>query len=142
MDERYLRFKGNLSTIISQAKSIVENESPKSFEDKQAYRIINQIYDDVDLLLDKLEYLSKPFIEGKLREMDNEKFELISNGKSVAYFSCGSRIEIYDPEENEWNLGRIEHRRDDNGNGYYFFCSSMGHPFLHTGMRARIRRDH
>jgi hypothetical protein len=142
MEEKYLRFKNKLSAFVSEAKSIVENDSPKNFEDRQAYRIINQIYDDADLLLDKLEYLSKPAIEGKLREMDNEKFELISNSKSIAYFSCGSRIEIFDPEENEWHLGRVEHRRDDNGNGYYFFCSSMGHPFLYTGMRARIRRDY
>jgi len=142
MDERYLRFKNKLSAIVSEAKDIVDKESPKDYENKQAYRIANQIYDEVDVLLDKLEYLSKPAIEGKLREMDNEKFELVSAGKYISYFSCGSRIEVYDPEEKEWHLGRVEHRSGQDGSGYYFFCRSMGNPFLFTGMQARIRRDY
>lgn len=142
MDERYLRFQSKLAAVVAEARGIVETGSSKGFENRLAYRTINKLYEEADLLLDKLEYLSKSAIEGKLYEMDNEKFELItSEGKSITHFSCGSRIEVFDPEENEWHLGRVEHKREGTNQGYYFCCSSMGNPFLYTGMKARIRRD-
>lgn len=142
MDEKYLLFKNLLAEVVSEAKSIIENELPNSFEDRQAYRSIQQTHDEIDTLLDNLEYMSKPAIEGVLHEMDNEKFELIDRiGNQVAYFSCGSRIEVYDPVEKKWHLGRVEHKSDNDISGYYFCCRAMEHPFLQTGMRARIRRS-
>lgn len=143
MNESFSRFQSKLSSLISEAKKIIDNETPKGFENKRAYRQIENLKDEMESALYELEYISRPAIEGKLREMDNEKFEFIDkNGKYVTYFSCGSRIEVYDPDEDEWHIGRVEHKRENGTSGYYFYCSYLGHPFLYTGMRARIRRDY
>jgi hypothetical protein len=142
MNECFSRFQTSLSTLISQAEIIVADETPKGFENRRAYRVIEKLKDEIETALHELEYISMPAIEGKFREMDNEKFELVDQrGKYITHFSCGSRVEVYDPDEDKWHIGRVEHRMDNDGQGYYFVCGVMGNPFLYTGMRARIRRN-
>lgn len=138
----YNDFKNKLSLLVSEAQQIIDVECPKSFEGKQSYRIVEDLQDELETALYELDYISKPAIEGKLHEMDNGKFELIDdNSKYGAYFSCGSRIEIYDPETGKWHIGRVEHKMENDRQGYYFRCGDMDNPYLYTGMTARIRRN-
>lgn len=140
--ERFTRFQSKLSSLISEAQQIVDEDMPRDFENKRAYTAIEKLKDDMELALYELKYISKPVIEGKLSEMEYGKFELINrSGESVAIFSCGSRIEVYDPEEAEWHIGRVEHGKqlENDTEGYYFCCHAAGNPYLYTGMRARIR---
>jgi hypothetical protein len=143
MNEVYKRLQNKLEALISEAHNILDTESPKSFEDKQAYRLVQNLMDELDGVNDRIKYIALPAIEGKLRENDSGKFELFDKtGKYVTYFSCGSRIEICDPDDGTWYLGRVEHKCEDGRRGYYFCGSCFGAPFLYNGMRARIRREY
>lgn len=118
---------------------------PHRFEDKQADPILENLIEDLDIAAHRLKRLSLPVIEGKLQEDPyREKFELIrdDNGEGIGYqFSSADYLEVWDEEEKEWQTGRVEHTSRDGHSGYYFFCPSMGNPFLYTGMKARIRRE-
>ena len=144
MDNKYINVKNKLNSILEEARELIEKTGTSvGFENKNAYRIMDRILNNLSSYVYELECLSRPATEGKLHEMYNGKFELIDNtGKSIANFSCGGRIEIYDPEEKEWHSGRIEHKRINGTEGYYFYCNSMDNPFLSSGMRARIRRSY
>lgn len=138
---------------LSFAKSDIEKlwdegqkATNKSFEDKKAYYILDNVIEEIDMAIGKLKRFSLPAIEGKLQEdPDREKFELIRSdtGKGVGYlFSCGDYLEVYDHESDEWYVGRVEHGDFNGHRGYYFYCNDLKHPFLYTGMRARIRREY
>jgi hypothetical protein len=140
MNINYLKAKNKMSLLKSELNSIFDNVPSKTLEDKIAYSNLEAIIDNLDEVISRINHYSKPVIEGTLREMDNGKFELISNGEYVTYFSCGSSIECfcYDEfdEEYKWFAGRVEYK----DGGYYFYCSDAGNPFLFTGMTARIRK--
>ena len=140
MHINYLKAADELKAAMSDIKQLMESASRKSFEDKIAYRYLEGIVEKMDVAIDRIEHYSRPAKEGTLREMDNEKFELLDkNGKHVRSFSCGSPIECfieYD-DEAEWHSGRVEHTTRDGYSGYYFYGADK--PFLYTGMRARIR---
>lgn len=133
------------------AKTDIENlwlegqKEGKSFEDRQAYYILENIIDSIDSAAYKLKRFSLPAIEGKLLEdTDREKFELIrqDNGSGLGwFFSCGDYLEVYDQDTGEWYTGRVEHTTRDGITGYYFCNAYLGNPFLYTGMRARVRKE-
>lgn len=50
-------------------------------------------------------------------------------------------FEVYDQETREWYPGRVEHTTRDGYTGYYFYNSELESPFLHTGMKVRIRKE-
>jgi hypothetical protein len=135
---------------LNNAKSDIENlweqaqlSNTKSFEDKQAYHLIENILESLDTAYYKLHRLSLPTIEGKLKEdTQTGKFELIENetGKGMGWqFSCGSYLEVFG-DDGEWYPGRVEHTTRDGYKGYYFYNCELEHPFLYTGLRARTRR--
>lgn len=145
MDINYLKALDKLSFSKAEIERLWEEaqKQGKSFEDKQAYNILENIIGEMEAAVDRLKRYSLPTIEGKLREMDNGKFELLDDsGKYITYFSCGSMIECYCydeyEEENRWFSGRVEYKSENDQRGYYF--SGADRPFLYTGMRARIRR--
>lgn len=110
-----------------------------SFDDRKAYHILENIVDDLEKAVNKLEYFSLPVIEGVLEEDTyRQKFDLIrdDNGEGLGYqFSCGSSLEVYDNDNKTWCAGRVEH----SDGRYYFYNSSLEHPALYTGMRVRVR---
>ena len=117
MNNSYLK----VLDILSFAKTDLERlweEAQKdckrfSFEDRQAYYMLENIIESIDNVIYKLKKLSLPAIEGNLLEdKDSEKFELIRSdtGKSIGYmFSCGDYLEVYDDESREWYHGRVEY---------------------------------
>lgn len=115
----------------------------KSFENKVAGRIIENLLEHIGDAAYKLKRYSKKPIEGKLQEDPVlEKFELIrrDTGKEIGwYLSCGSYLEVYDQETQEWYTGRVEHTIRGKQKGYYFVCHDLDDPFLYSGMIARVR---
>lgn len=83
------------------------------------------------------------YIQGKLEEQSNGKFELIkSNGKGLGYdFSCGSGIEVWDENQKIWEPGRVEGRQVNGTNVYYFYNKRMEYPALYNGMVVRILQE-
>lgn len=136
MDMNYLKAIDRVKFAAADIQKLLEAAPVKAFEDKQAYCIFESLLEDLHLAINKAERFTKSPAEGKLQEMGNGKFELVSsNGKNIGCFSCGSPLEVYSHEEGEWFSGRVEHK-----NGYYYFyCTDLGHPALFTGMNVRIR---
>lgn len=132
--------KSDIEKLYSEAQKADE----KSFEDREAYIIVENFLENLDIVEHRLKRLSLPTVEGQLQE-DKElgKFELIrfDTGKSIGWqFSCGDYLEVYD-DDGEWYQGRVEHTTKNGTTGYYFYNSDLNHPFLCTGMRCRIRRE-
>lgn len=146
MNNSYRKALSKLEIAKSDIESLWnegQKSNNKSFEDKQANRILENIIEEIDTSAYKLKRFTMPVIEGTLREADNGKFELYDdNGKYVTYFSCGSPIECYlydDYEEsNVWYPGRVEHKSENGVKGYYFV--GPDNPYLYNGMKARIRQ--
>jgi len=137
MDISYLKAIDRIKFAAADIQKLLEAAPVKTFEDKQAYCIFESLLADLQSAISMAERFAKPAVEGILQEMDNGKFELISNnGKSICRFSSGSPLEVFSQAECEWHSGRVEHK-----NGYYYFyCTDLGHPALFTGMKARIRQ--
>lgn len=147
MNSNYLNASERLERAKTDIKSLWEEgqNDNKGFENKQAYRILENIIENMDTAVYKLKRYSMEAIEGELLEDSYlDKFELIrnDNGKGIGYsFSCGDYLEVFDNESGEWYAGRVEHTTRNGVTGYYFYCNELGHPFLYGGLRARVRRD-
>lgn len=147
MNIHYLKAIDKLIFAKSDIEKLFEQgqEVGKSFEDKEAYYILENIIEKMDTAAFRLKRLSLPSIEGKLQEdCERKKFELIrqDTGKGLGwFFSCGDYLEVFDPETDEWYSGRVEHTTRDSTTGYYFVNNEIGNPFLYTGMRVRIRKE-
>ncbi|MCX7843236.1 MAG: DUF5348 domain-containing protein [Clostridia bacterium] len=142
MDNNYLKLNNQLTNLKADLQKLIDTGSTKSFEDKIAYGYIESLFDSVDMAIYKIEHFSKPTIEGTLHENASGKFDLLDrSGKYITYFSCGSPIECFIEEDGEkqWIAGRVEHTTKNGNSGYYFYGGDK--PFLHNGMRARIRKD-
>ncbi len=136
MDIVYLKAIDKAKLAAADIQNLLETAPVRAFEDKQANMIFEDLTAHLHSVINRLESFAKPAVEGKLQEMDNGKFEVVScHGKSIGYLSCGSPLEIYSHEESGWFPGRVEHK---NGH-YYFYSIDLGHPALFTGMKARIR---
>lgn len=147
MNIHYLKALDKLTFAKSDIEKLWEEgqKSGKSFEDKQAYSILESIIERIDIAAHTLKRYSWPAIEGKLQEDgERKKFELIrqDTGKGLGwFFSCADYLEVYDQDSGEWYSGRVEHTTRDGYTGYYFYCTDLGHPFLYTGMVCRIRKE-
>ena len=110
------------------------------FENQKAYRIIENLLEKTLDAEETIKRLSLQAIEGKLEEQSHGKFRLITNnGNSIGYeLSCGSYLEVF--SFGEWYVGRVEHKTTNGKKGYYFCNNDLEHPFLYTGMVARVRR--
>lgn len=147
MDTNYLKILDKVDFAFSDIESLFNKVQleKKSFENRQAYYIVENLLEYLDRAKDRLKRISFPAIEGWLQEQDNNKFELIriETDRSIGYqFSCGSYLEVWNDEEKQWEAGRVEHTTKYGNTGYYFVCSDMDNPFLYTGMKARVRREH
>lgn len=143
MNESYLKVLNELSLTKSHIERLWEQGEAKSFEDRQAYCIIENIIESLDEATYKLKRYSMPSVEGRLEEdSSREKFELIKeDGKGLGwFFSCGDYIEVLG-DDGEWYPGRVEHTTRDGVKGYYFYNHDLDHPFLYTGMKARVRKE-
>lgn len=143
MDANYLKildkitfFKADIEKLYNAATNT------NSFENRKASIFIENIIEQLGDAEYTLKRLSKPTIEGKLQEnTELEKFEFIrkDNGKGLGwYFTCSNYLEVKG-DDGEWYSGRVEHTTRDGNTGYYFYNTELGHPFLYTGMVARIR---
>lgn len=142
MDINYLKIRDTLKIALADVKKYYKNAPTKTFEDKQAILIVENIIPEIETAVERIEYYSKPVIEGCLKQMKSGRFDLInSEGRSLKTFTCGSNIELYNFEDNTWYPGRVEHTTRDGYTGYYFYNMDLNDPFLDDGMRARIRVD-
>lgn len=147
MNIHYIKAMDKLILAKSEIEKLFEQvqEVGKCFEDKEAYFILENIIEKMDIAAYRLKRLSLPTIEGKLQEdCEFKKFELIrqDTGKGLGwFFSCGDYLEVFDPETDEWYSGRIEHTTRNGITGYYFVNNELGNPFLYTGMKVRIRKE-
>jgi hypothetical protein len=146
MDTNYLEILDKVTLELSDIEDLYKKtqSAEKSFENREANQIVDNLISTLDRFRDRLKRISLPVVEGRLQEQENNKFNLIRSGtsKSIGYnFSCGSYLEVWDNEEKEWQSGSVEHTTKNGQTGYYFINSDMGNPFLYTGMKARVRKD-
>lgn len=77
----------------------------------------------------KIDYLdSEVYLEGELYLKENGRFSLEDHE-----LTGGSRIEIFNPQDNCWYLSQIEH------NGEHYYCVVLGKNTNIEGYKARIR---
>lgn len=144
MNTNYLKILDKVIFAKDDIDKLWQTAENKTFEDKEACHMVENLIDQLDTALYKLKRLSWPAIEGKLQEdPEREKFELIRSdtGKGIGWqFSCGSYIEVMD-DDGQWYPGRVEHTTKNGCTGYYFCNADMDSPFLYTGMKVRIRKE-
>lgn len=147
MNINYLKALDKLNFTKSDIEKLWEEAqkpNEKSFENGQAYCIIENIMESLDMAVYKLKRLSLPVKQGRLVEDTSRgKFDLIQdNGRDLGgwLFSCGDYLEVLG-DDGEWYSGRVEHTSRNGQTGYYFYNSELDHPFLYTGMKARVRRE-
>ena len=144
MNINYSKAKDEMRSLKGNLDKVLQDAPAKSFEDGIAFRSLENIIEQLDTAIWKIEHFSKTVVEGRLHEMENGKFELIdSNGESVRSFSCGNAIECFVEYEGDmqWFSGRVEHTTKNGIAGYYFYFPDADNPFLYEGMRSRIRKD-
>lgn len=145
MNNNYLKIIDKIELLKEEIENLSRSAEHKTYEDKEAYHIVENLADQLDTIVYKLKRLSWPAIEGKLQEdPERGKFELIRNdtGRGIGWqLSCGSYLEVYDEDTGEWYPGRVEHTTKNGCTGYYFVNGELDSPFLYTGMHVRIRRE-
>lgn len=109
------------------------DKTPKGFENKKAYRTFEKLLEQLEDAEANISHYLQSTVEGRLAIEHNDKFSL----KGIV-LSCGSQLEMYDRESNEWFSGRVEYRHKD-PLGYYFYCYDLDNPNLYEGMRVRKR---
>lgn len=143
MDKCYTEAQNVIENALHRLRKVLEQERRETLEDRLASGKVDDLIERLEDNLYWLKYYASPVREGRLREDSNGKFTVEYSGGGESYqLSCGSHLEIEDPEpdpdDNQgWLIGRVEGRWTENGNQYYFFGGSK--PALFTGMRVRLR---
>lgn len=132
MDVNYLNARDKISYLKGDLEKILDKADYKGMENRACYSEIERLQEALDDAIRSIEYYSRPVREGKLIALPNGRFEICDRE-----LTSGSSLEIYHEEEKEWVAGRVEYRRTDEKEGYYFYGDDK--PFLYEGMRARIR---
>lgn len=132
MDVNYLNARDKIHHLKNELERIIDKADCKGMENNDCYRLLESLTEELDSAERSIDYYSRPVKEGRLIELDNGRFEICD-----MELTCGSSLEIYDDEEEEWATGRVEHTSRNGQEGYYFYGSNK--PFLYEGMKARIR---
>lgn len=129
MNIKYIRAINNFKFMAMDIEKILNSNSCKSFEDQQICLLLENVLEEFEVVIHRIEYFNKTPISGTLHKLPNGHFEI--QGHEL---TCGNSLEIFSEMSGEWFLGRVEY--DEN---YYFHCSDVGNPTLFNGMLARIR---
>lgn len=126
MDQRLKSAKFELKTVYQKLDTILKEccrTTGESLEDREVYRELENLADEINSTIRHIEYYERPVIEGKLQQRsNNDRYNLIDqNGKDRFEFTCGNGIEVYDPESEEWYVGRVEAANDK----YYFYNNEL-----------------
>ncbi|WP_326910624.1 DUF5348 domain-containing protein [Sedimentibacter sp. MB31-C6] len=134
-----------IDEVINQADEL-KNKCLLMIDNVEEDRVNNALDSFVAKIEDFIEdlyYLNAPVKEGILSfDSTTEKFYISYNdGTDSFLFGCGTSIEIYDINNDEWIIGRIEGRNIGTNsfvNEYYFY--GVNNPTLYKGMRVRKRQ--
>lgn len=129
MHINYLKSLDKLNSARIEIENLISSTNKNSFEDMQISRLLQNLLDLMKSTILDIEYFNQQCVAGILTELPNGRFELNDHE-----LTCGSPLEIYSTEFNEWIVGRIEYR-----NKYYFCNNDLDHLILYSGMQARIR---
>jgi Domain of unknown function (DUF5348) len=133
MDINYIKALDHIERLKNELEKIISKSDVKGMENSETYNSIQSLTLELEKAAADIKYFNTPAKEGNLQQQSDGKYEICG-----ITLICGSVLEVWDEEESQWKVGRVEHAfRDDKG--YYFYNSDMGHPALYSGMKARIR---
>lgn len=104
-------------------------DSPNTPDERQLYQVARRVSSAISDIKWDLNYLSKDLLcEGELIKQPNNRYAL-----GTIELRSGSPIEVYDPEDDSWNISAVEH----NGSDYYI--ESLGRETPIGNVLARVR---
>jgi len=136
MHSNFLKAQTLINKLKNELKQLSDIENLKGLENLEAYQLVDHLIDELSGAEGTLSYLNKPTKEGTLQESSDGKFFIAFKDGSESYgLGCGHSLELY--SDDEWLIGRVEHRKTSDQEGYYFYGDYK--PFLYSGMRVRLR---
>lgn len=137
MDSQYTEAYRIIRSARLKLNRIIKTAPYKTFEDAEANNELEDLLGRLELAERTLTYLSKEPKEGvlELEPTQDRYFIVYSDGTESDTLHAGAGIEAY--YNDEWQIGRVEHRTAEVGGGYYFY--GPGRPSLYRGMRVRSR---
>lgn len=117
---------------------ILKNSTEQEKVDEDEKSIIKEteyFSEKIGDFISKIRYYSLPTKKGILEidDMFGKYYVRYDDGKESNDLSCGTSLEIYDEDWEEWIAGRVEH------DGEYYFYGHKDKPRLYVGMKVRKR---
>ena len=129
MEYNYLKVLDKLAFVLSDIDKLINETTPKTFEDKKVSILLDNIIDEIKYTIARIEYFKKEPITGFLQEKGNGRFEIAGYE-----LTCGNALEVYSEEYSKWFFGRVEYN-----DKYYFHCMDLDNPSLYSGIQVRVR---
>ncbi len=139
MDPKYIKAMDIARKTKEQLQAINETQDTTDTEELilEAYKTIERLIESLDEAEKDINYLTGERKEGVLvYNNDTERFYILFTDSNDRELSCGNTLELH--YQNKWHIGRVEHTRRGEEEGYYFY-SDLHKPFLKAGMRVRKR---
>jgi hypothetical protein len=130
LDAEYL-----IRKTMKEIKKIIDTSGAKTKDDNLAIRQLEILVEKLEDVENELKYLKADAKEGVLfLNSVSKRFVIKYNDGTESYdLTCGSSLEVWDNEYEEWNIGRVEHSTEK---GYYFYQTKSK---LTEGMRVAKR---
>lgn len=137
LNSKYLSARNIVRNTKDELTTILESISSRdrdSIENNKAFYHLEYIIDKLDSVDNEFKYLNSDVKEGTLQILDYGKYFIAYDDGTESYpLSCGHGLEMWDSDEEEWIIGRVEYNK-----GYYFVGRNK--PYLFNGMRVRKRQ--
>lgn len=137
MDVNYTEAYRIIQSARVKLNQIMKTAPYKTFEDAEACNELEDLIDRLEASERTLTYLSSTPKEGVLQvePTQDRYFIAFDDGTESNTLHAGDGLEAY--YNDEWQIGRVEYRTAEVGEGYYFY--GPGRPSLYRGMRVRSR---
>lgn len=133
MDQKYLELKDKISYLKNEIQYLLNEDIDFNiWENNKAYRTIENLESKLELVEERLSYLSKNAEVGYLYLDEGERYKM--NDQTLL---SGTHIEML--INDEWDEGRVESRYIDNKVTYYFLNYDNENIDLDENLKIRIR---
>lgn len=137
MDSSYSTAYKIIQSTRIKLNEIMKAAPYKGFENAEANNELEDLIAHLEMAERTLSYLSVTPREGQLEyDPTQERYYIAyDDGTESGTLHAGDGLEAF--VNDEWHIGRVEHRTAEVGGGYYFY--GPGRPSLQMGMRVRSR---